>query len=106
MHRRNFLATTAAALAWRTAVGSEPSDPIRAHLRTCLRTRQQVEDFVSSDQTPERRRRNFGWVYDAELGWVLTDAVRPDGADGSKSFYHYEADGARKVVTFPAGPAR
>src|SRR4051812_11327906 len=106
MHRRQFLSTTAAVLAGGAAAGEVKPDPVRAYLRTCLRTRQQVEDFVATEQTPERRGRNRGWIYDSELGWVLTDSVRPDGVDGSKTFYHYEADGARKVVNFPVGHCR
>src|SRR4051794_40481695 len=107
MNRRDFL-TAASALAAHSAgsAGGSAADPARAWLRSCLRTRQQVEDFVAPDQTPERRERNQGWVYDAELGWVLTDSVRRDGVDGSKTFYHYEPDGARRVVNSAGQPCR
>jgi hypothetical protein len=88
------------------AADTPPDDPARAWLRSCLRTRQQVEDFVSTDQNAERRGRTKGWVYDAELGWALTDAVRADGVDGSKTFYHYEPDGARRLVNFAGQPCR
>src|SRR5688572_27177851 len=114
MNRRAFLAALPAlpAVASATLPGglgaadTPPDEAARAWLRSCLRTRQQVEDFVSRDQNAERRGRNRGWVYDAELGWVLTDAVRHDGVEGSKTFYHYEPDGARRVVNFPDRPGR
>jgi hypothetical protein len=44
--------------------------------------------------------RNNGWTYDRELGWTLVDAVRNDGVDGSRTFYHYEPDGARASIHF------
>lgn len=47
-----------------------------------------------------------GWTYDAELGWVHSSSVRSNGVDGSKTFYHYESDGARKVIGFPDSPCR
>ena len=50
---------------------------------------------------------NRGWTYDAELGWVHADAVHAgDGEDGSDTFYHYEEDGARRVVNHPEAPYR
>ena len=103
MDRRHFLAATPALLAGRAAAAD---DPDRAWLRSCLRTRQQVEDFVSPDQSPERRARNLGWVFDPDLGWTLTDSVRSDGVGGSKTFYHYESDGARRVINSAGRPCR
>jgi hypothetical protein len=69
-------------------------------------TREEVTNFVKGAQGPEKLSRNRGWTYDADLGWVLSDAVRSDGVDNSKTFYHYEADGARKVVNLPDKPCR
>src|SRR5688572_31227726 len=36
----------------------------------------------------------------------LCDAVRPDGINGSKTFYRYEADGARRVINAAGTPCR
>jgi hypothetical protein len=54
----------------------------------------------------ESRRLGNGSTYDAELSWVHSSAVQSNGVDDSKTFYHYEADGARKVVNFPGKPCR
>ena len=58
MNRRSFLAASSLALAGQVR-GAD--DPARSWLRSCLRTRQQVEDFVSPDQNAERRADNAGW---------------------------------------------
>lgn len=51
-------------------------------------------------------RRSNGWTYDSELGWIHCNAVHSNGVDGSKTFYHYEPDGARKISQFPNQPCR
>ena len=106
MRRRDFLRTAGiagAALAWGpTARGAvqwsdREADEVKAYLKRLMPSREQVQDFIRGVQGPERLSRNRGWVYDADLGWVLCDSVRPRSVDGSKGFYRYEADGARKV---------
>src|SRR5207249_3561212 len=52
-------------------------------------------------QGPENLSRHGGWVFDADVGWALCDAIRTDGVDKSRTFYHYEPDGARRVVNSP-----
>ena len=78
----------------------------REYLRSCMPTRKQVDDFV--DPTPDRpaKDNNRGWTFDGELGWVLKDAVRFDGLDGSNTFYRFEPTRARKRVHCPDGPCR
>ncbi len=112
MQRRAFLKMAGAAMAfaahtkaandWTTAEQGR----VRAFLKRLMPTRQQVDDFLKGVQGPEKLSRNNGWVYDSELGWTLCDSVRPRSVDGSKGFYHYEPDGARKVVNCPEKPSR
>ena len=79
----------------------------REHLRKIMPTRQQVKDFIDGRAGGELNlSRNKGWTFDADLGWVLSDSVRDRSVDGSKGFYHYEADGARKVINFADKPSR
>lgn len=76
------------------------------YLRSILPTRRVVRDFLSPSR-PDGTHPNRGWTYDAELGWVHADAVHEgDGIDGSRTFYRYEKDGARRVVNFPDRPCR
>jgi hypothetical protein len=42
--------------------------------------------------------KSNGWTYDSELGWVHCSAYHDNGVDGSQTFYHYESDGARRVI--------
>ena len=115
MNRRAFLETAGvagAAMAWGAAAraGAQRSDSeaddVRTYLKRLMPSREQVDDFLRGVQGPEKLSRNRGWVFDADLGWVLCDSVRPRSLDGSKGFYRYEADGARKVVNFPDRPCR
>ncbi len=110
MHRREFLMTATAALTCSSSPAADPpADPeklAREHLRAILPTRERVSAFLTGQQGGGQPSRNSGWKYDADLGWVLCDAVRPDGVDRSRTFYHYEVDGARKVVNFPDKPCR
>lgn len=78
----------------------------REFLSSLVPTREHVTNFIRGADWPERLSRNDGWMFDAELGWVLSDAVRELSVDGSKGFYHYEEDGARKVVQFSDRPCR
>ena len=79
---------------------------VKKYLRALMPSREQVDDFIRGRQGPEQLSRNRGWVFDGELGWVLCDSVRPRSVDGSRGFYRYETDGARKVVHFPDKPCR
>jgi len=81
------------------------SDPRDEYLRRILATRDHVERFVEEVPADELSR-NRGWQHHSELGWVLHDAVRDDGVDGSRTFYHYEPDGARKSIHFSDKPCR
>jgi hypothetical protein len=69
-------------------------------------SREQVYNFVHGRQGPEKLSCNQGWTFDSDLGWVLCDSIRPRSVDGSKGFYSYETDGARKVVNLPDKPCR
>lgn len=112
MRRRDFLAATAGAtIALATKTNAKTSDDTgsslaRNYLRSLMSTRKQVEDFIRGCQGPEKLSRNQGWTFDSDLGWVLCDSVRPRSVDGSKGFYRYEREGARKVINFPDRPCR
>jgi len=116
MRRRDFLMTTAqaatTALTWgistKTAGAADSIDTtgVRQYLRSLLPSRQQVENFIRGGQGPEKLSRNQGWMFNANLGWVLCNSVRPHSVDGSRGFYSYESDGARKVINFAHRPCR
>lgn len=78
----------------------------REYLASIAPSREQVEDFINPEPLCDAERNNEGWTYDPDVGWVLKNSVRDDGIDGSKTFYHYEATGRRKVVNFPERTAR
>jgi len=111
MRRREFLAATVrgAGTAMTLGItakakggsGDVNSTRVRKYLRSLMPSREQVDNFIRGPQGPERLSRNQGWMFDADLGWVLCDSIRPRSVDGSKGFYSYERDGARKVVNFP-----
>ena len=65
-----------------------------------------IERFLGKAPYPEGYNPNAGWIFDAELGWILQDAIRYDGIDNSTTFYHYEKSGARKRTNFPKQKAR
>ena len=69
-------------------------------------TRERAAQFTDVMTPDESQRRSNGWTYDAKLGWVHCNAVHANGVDRSKTFYHYEADGARKVSHFASQPCR
>ncbi len=113
MHRREFLSTMAgtslAALSINALSEGRESDDerrARAYLRTIRLNRQRVEDFISGEYGPRDKRPGEVFQYDAELGWVHHEAVGSTGVDGTKVFYNYESDGARKVINFPGRPSR
>jgi hypothetical protein len=78
----------------------------RAYLRSIKPSRQRVADFISGEYGPRDKRPGEVFQYDPELGWVHHEAIGSTGVDGSKVFYSYESDGARKVVNFPSQPSR
>lgn len=79
----------------------------RAYLTQCLRTPEEVDLFLQKKASQEPYdTENRGWKYDSELGWALRDAIRQDGVNGSRTFYHYEPSGCRRRVSFPGTDAR
>lgn len=112
MHRRHFLMLAAAAAAQLPNVAADeiPANVreqlARQRLRAILPSRQKIDGFVKGVPGAEGLSRNDGYKFDADLGWVLGDSVRPDGVHNSKTYYHYEADGARKVVQGAGRPCR
>ena len=110
-HRRNFL-KAGVAIAFASVIkaaeniSQSEEEKVRAYLRRLMPSRQQVHDFLHGVQGPEKLSRNQGWLYDAQLGWILCDSIRPRSVDNSKGFYSYEKDGARKIVNFPDRPSR
>ena len=107
MQRREFLLKAAGAAGAAVTFGLARADEInydaqsrvaREHLGKIMPSREQVKNFILCKQPPKNLSLNAGWLFDAELGWVLCDAVRNNGIEGSKAFYNYEPDGARKVI--------
>ena len=75
-------------------------DP-REYLETVIPTRDDVDRFLDRVATEDGYNANSGWTFDAGLGWLLKDSIRHDGIDDSRTFYHYEKSGCRKIVNFP-----
>ncbi|MHC4394380.1 MAG: SGNH/GDSL hydrolase family protein [Planctomycetota bacterium] len=114
MKRREFLKTLSlavpAAAAFHIAgAGGVTSSPknkqARKYLRSIMPSREKVDDFIQG-RCPKGYRPGEILTYDYELGWVQAEAIGSMGVDGSKVFYSYEGDGARKVVNFPDKPSR
>ncbi len=108
MRRREFLgkmAGTSLAVLWLDALSkgndSNFEERARKYLRSIMPSRQRIEDFISGQYGPRDKQPGEVFQYDPELGWIHHEAIGSDGADGSKVFYNYEADGARKVINFP-----
>ena len=110
MLTRSLLAAATApmmrSLARADDISADVTKLARRRLRSIMPTREQVDDFITPRPDATTVRTSRGWTYDAELGWRLCDAVRPDGIHGAKTFYHYEADGARRVVNAADSPCR
>ncbi len=113
MRRREFLngllgASVAASSFGRAAKAADRDYEARArkYLRSIMPDRQRVADFISGEYGPRDKRPGEVFQYDPELGWVHHQAVGSTGVDGSKVFYDYERDGARKAVNFPEAPHR
>jgi hypothetical protein len=90
----------------RSARADLQSAAAREYLRSIRPSRERVIQFTEVMSPEEAMRRSNGWTYDAELGWVHCSAVHSNGVDNSRTFYHYEPDGARKVVQFADKPRR
>ena len=113
MKRREFLSrmvgTSLAALSLeRILKGQETSfeKQAREYLSSIILSRQRVEDFITGQYGPRDKRPGEIFQYDSELGWVHHEAIGSTGVDGSKVFYNYESDGARKVINFPDKSSR
>ena len=78
----------------------------REYLRSIRPSRERIIQFTEVMTPEESARRSNGWTYDPELGWVHCSAVHRNGVDNSKTFYHYEPDGARKISHFADRPCR
>jgi len=83
-------------------------DPQQAkdYLTSIKPTAERVEQFTRIMSPAESSQYSNGWTYDADLGWVHCNWTRQNGVNKSASFYHYEDDGARKVVNAPDRPCR
>ena len=107
MRRRDFLKAAGAAMTLCTTTKTRglhrdiDTTGTDEYLRSLMPSREQVYNFVHGRQGQEKLSRNQGWTFDSDLGWVLCDSIRPRSVDGSKGFYSYETDGARKVVNLP-----
>ena len=113
MHRREFLSrmagTSLAVLSLDGILQGEESafeERAREYLRSIRPSRQRVEDFITGEYGPRDKRPGEVFQYDSELGWVHHEAIGSTGVDGSKVFYSYESDGARKVINFPGQSSR
>ena len=78
----------------------------RKYLRTILPSRRRIEDFITGEYGPRDKRPGEVFKYDPELGWVNCKAIGSTGVDGTKVFYNYESDDARKIVNFSDRPCR
>src|SRR5262249_35024204 len=79
MNRSTFLSILAAVvLCWLRAWAQEPPgnspDPARQRLRALMPMKEHVELFLRGKQGTEQLSRNSGWLFDANLGWVLCDS--------------------------------
>ncbi|OHB79793.1 MAG: hypothetical protein A2Z25_03580 [Planctomycetes bacterium RBG_16_55_9] len=113
MQRREFLGkmvgTSLAMLSLDRLTKAQESDDesrARAYLRSIMPSRQRIEDFITGEHGPRDMRPGEVFRYDSELGWVNHEAIGSDGVNGSKAFYNYEPDGARKVINFPERSGR
>lgn len=97
---------TAPALRAAQKTGRISQNDIKAYLYSIMPSREHVKNFIAGKQGPEQLSKNAGWTFDADLGWIISDCVRRDGVDKSKTFYHYEPDGARRVTNFADRPCR
>lgn len=78
----------------------------RACLQSIMPSRDIVDAFVNRPGRSKEVRYKPGLTFDPVLGWVLRNSVRQDGIDNSKTFYHYESDGARSCIASSDQPCR
>jgi hypothetical protein len=78
----------------------------RNYLHSLMPNRELVEHFTKGKQDPNTPRHGDGYTFDGQLGWVCRKAVLGRSVDGSKGFYTYESDGARKVINSADKPWR
>ncbi|MGB0582614.1 MAG: hypothetical protein ACPGVU_23255, partial [Limisphaerales bacterium] len=101
-------ATVTGALGWGGLIGhtqtarSDEEAKI-AYLRLIQQTRERVERFLSKKTHADQEQNNKGWTYHPLLGWLLKNGSRLDGVHGSRTFYHYEANGSRRMLRFAEG---
>ncbi|MDA0837864.1 MAG: SGNH/GDSL hydrolase family protein [Planctomycetota bacterium] len=76
------------------------------YIESFLPSREQVENFLAKATTGSLQP-NRGWTHDPELGWVHDDTMHEgDGVNGTRTYYNYEKDGARRVMQFADQPCR
>ena len=79
---------------------------IREYLAALMPTGEELRRVVAGTG-PDGVHPNKGWVYDAELGFVHVPSIHSgNGVDGTNTFYHYEEDGARKLINGTDRPCR
>ena len=86
----------------------------KSYLESILPTREMVDHFVQPHDDRTDIPVDLGGVmcnnakstFNGELGWLLCDGMRGGSVHGSRGFYAYEEDGARRVVNFPDRPCR
>lgn len=113
MHRREFLGRVVGSSLAVLPLGkiSQGRDSgfeqrARSYLRSIMPGHQRTEDFITGQYGPRDQRPGEVFQYDSQLGWIHHEAVGSSGVDGSKVFYNYESDGARKVINFPDKSSR
>lgn len=113
--RRTFLKTSAAAVSTLFLPDRIPSALAQAspltpqaatYLESIAPTTHRVKQFTKIMSPEESIQRSNGWTYDSALGWIHCPAVHANGVDGSKTYYSYESDGARKVIHHADQPCR
>ena len=93
---------------------SDQAQKLREYLISIMPTRTMVDHFLSKQDAETEIPVDLGGImcnnakstYDSEIGWVVCDGFRGGSVDGSRGFYAYEGDGARRVVNFPDRPSR
>ena len=76
------------------------------YLESIQPSKEKIQRFIGKVSDINGYNPNAGWFFDKEMGWILKDAVRYDGVDTSKTYYHYDKNGARRRVNFPNRKAR
>jgi len=106
MDRREFLLTAAGTTLWPMIAsgnrslqsGGPESSRARDYLNSILADRRYLNNFILGEYGSEDVTRGDGWTFEPDLGWVHCTGVHSNSVDGSRGFYAYEPDGARKVI--------